>query len=417
MSLTYNGMKIAFDASVLGAAYYHANESRTGVFRVAETLWHGLQKSENQGFWAAPFHLGEAQKYLKSPHLHSDATCQWARWELAFYGRFPTNSLAEKVARWAWFQTIRQRQARYTLDPQKLNEMDLYHSPFHPVPAEVRTNKQVKTLVTVHDLIPKIHPEFFGPWHIHNANELLASLNPETFVACVSESTRHDLLNWCPNVSPERVSVIPLAADRLLFYPVQDPEKQQQVRRKYAIPAGVPYFLSVSTLEPRKNLTRTLEAFQLWAKEQGNQDAVLVLVGSMGWKVEALMESIQQDTQLKGRIILTGYVADEDLAALYSGAQVFVYPSLYEGFGLPVLEAMQCGTPVVTSRSSSLPEVVGETGVLVDPLSVASIAEGLQTAWEGAGAQRKAAIERAKDFDWSIFEQAYHMLYQHIHTV
>lgn len=410
-------MKIAFDASVLGAAYYHAQESRTGVYRVAENLWQGLQKSGNQVHWVAPFHLGETQRYVTLPSLHAPATRQWAARELSFYEWFPENSFAQKLARWAWFQVIRGRQARYAIDPKLLDDMDIYHSPFHPVPMQVQQHRRVKNLVTVHDLIPKIHPEFFGPWHLHNANELLAGMNPETFVACVSESTRNDLLNGCSTLTPERVSVIPLAADRSLFYPVQEKTVLQQVRQKYGIPPEVPYFLSVSTIEPRKNLDRTLEAFRRWAQDQANDEAVLVLVGSMGWKVEALVKSLQEEGRFQGRVFVTGYVADEDLAALYSGARVFVYPSLYEGFGLPVLEAMQCGTPVVTSRLSSLPEVVGSAGFLVDPHDVDSIAEGLHTAWQQGESLREAAQQQVSRFDWTYFEQAYQSLYQHIQTV
>lgn len=410
-------MKIAFDTSVLGAAHYHANESRTGVFRVAEQLWEGLQRSEHDIQVASPFHLGETQRFLGKPALHTSATCWWAEQELRFYECFPPNSLAQKAARWGWFQTIRQRKARYAIDLNVLGSVEIYHSPFHPLPPEVQQLKQVKALVTVHDLIPKIHPEFFGVWHLHNANELLAGMTPETFVACVSESTRNDLLNWCPVLSPERVSVIPLAADRQLFYRETDPQKLANVRQKYGIPEEVPYFLSVSTLEPRKNVARTVEAFRGWVKAQPETQAVLVMVGSRGWKLDQLLAEIQRDPQLKGRIFLTGYVDDADLAALYSGARVFVYPSLYEGFGLPALEAMQCGTPVVTSQNSSLPEVVGEAGFLVDPLSIDSLEEGLHRAWVHGEEIRERVVHQVSQFDWKYFEQAYQSLYQHIHTV
>ena len=290
-------MKIAFDTSVLGAAYYLANESRTGVFRVAEKLWVGLQNSDHEVLIASPFQLGETQRFLGKPSLHSDSTCWWAEKELQFYELFSRDSTGQKMARWAWFQIVRQRNPRYPLREDVWKHLDLYHSPFHPLPPEIQKQKKIKSLVTVHDLIPKIHPEFFGAWHIHNANELLAGLTPETFVACVSEATKNDLLNWCPNLTPERVSVIPLAADRQLFYQVLDPEKIQHVRRRYQIPDDVPYFLSVSTLEPRKNVSRTVEAFRRWVKAEPSSQTILVLVGSKGWKIDQLLADIQQDTQ------------------------------------------------------------------------------------------------------------------------
>ena len=165
-----------------------------------------------------------------------------------------------------------------------------------------------------------------------------------------------------------------------LFRPVTP----MPVKKKYQLVR--PYILSVGTLEPRKNLNRLIEAYQ-----QLNLGFDLVIVGKFGWG-----ERVKPVTGVR----LLGFVPDEDLAGLYSGAQVFVYPSLEEGFGLPVLEAMACGCPVVTSGVSSLPEIGGQAAVYVEPASVKNIGEGIKTALGKQGAMRSLGLVQARRFSW-----------------
>jgi glycosyltransferase involved in cell wall biosynthesis len=151
----------------------------------------------------------------------------------------------------------------------------------------------------------------------------------------------------------------PLAAAPEIFHPEPDPERIAPVLAKYGIGTR-PYVLSLCTLEPRKNLTRLVRAFFALIEDQRWPDLLLVLVGPTGWKAEGLFASLAERSRERHRVVLTGFVPDEDLSALYSGAQVVVFPSLYEGFGLPALEAMQCGVPVITSLTSSPLVLVGQ---------------------------------------------------------
>jgi glycosyltransferase involved in cell wall biosynthesis len=142
--------------------------------------------------------------------------------------------------------------------------------------------------------------------------------------------------------------------------------RDRGVLRRYGIPERNPYFLCLGTIEPRKNLDGVLRAFARLAAAERVPGCHLVVVGTRGWGVEKILRTLQENTALNGRVVLTGFVADRDLAAIYSGALAFLYLSHYEGFGLPPLEAMHCGTPVIVGDNSAMPEVVGDAGIRLD---------------------------------------------------
>jgi glycosyltransferase involved in cell wall biosynthesis len=220
-------------------------------------------------------------------------------------------------------------------------------------------------------------------------------------VVAISESTKRDVCSVL-RIRPERVFVAPLAAEPGIFYECNDQEKRVAVRRRCKIPDG-PYLLSLCTLEPRKNLASLVRAFCRMARQHPELKLSLVLVGAAGWHSESLDRALAGAAGLRDRIILPGYVPDADLASLYSGAHAFAYLSEYEGFGLPPLEAMQCGVPVIASGTTSLPEVVGDAGVLVNPQDETAVAEALcrlcrDEAWrQDLGARGKV---RASMFTW-----------------
>jgi glycosyltransferase involved in cell wall biosynthesis len=184
------------------------------------------------------------------------------------------------------------------------------------------------------------------------------------------------------------------------------------VKERYALEE--PYLLAVGLLQPRKNLGRLLEAFsQVAAEELG---LTLALVGRTGWGAEAVQERIARP-DLAGRVRLLGAAPDEDLPLLYGGALALCYPSLYEGFGLPPLEAMACGTPVVVAGTTSLPEVVGDAGVLVDPEDVASIADGIRRVVTDEGLRRELSrrgLARAAQFSWGECARRHLALYREL---
>jgi len=210
-----------------------------------------------------------------------------------------------------------------------------------------------------------------------------------------SERSREDILTHL-SVKPGRVVSIPLAADRR-FRPLPAAEIAP-VLHEYGV--GQPYILYVGALESRKNLPRLLAAYA--RLREWSEQWRLVIVGARKWKFSPIFDTVQA-LGLEPHVHFTGYVADEHLPALYAGADLFAFPSLYEGFGLPVLEAMACGTPVVTSNTSSLPEVAGDAAILVDPTDVEQIANAMWLVLsqpDVAAALREKGLARAAQFTW-----------------
>jgi len=247
------------------------------------------------------------------------------------------------------------------------------------------------TVTTVHDLgyirFPECHP---AGQRLYLRLSTLWSVRTSAAVLADSQATKDDLVRLL-RVPPTRVSVAyPGVSNE--FAPASK-EAVLAVRRRYSLPDS--YLLYVGTIQPRKNIARLL-----LAHSRTPEAPPLVMAGSPGWLSRDLVDTIDRS---QPRLRRLGFVPDDDLPAVMSGALALLLPSLYEGFGMPVLEAMACGVPVLASRTSSLPEIVGEAGLLVDPLSVEDIALGLRRlCTDGAllSFLREAGLERAKSFTW-----------------
>lgn len=253
-------------------------------------------------------------------------------------------------------------------------------------------------VTTVHDVSWRRFPETFPT----KDRWLLDIFLPLTFrraavVITDSRASCDDLVQFF-RVSPCKVQVIPLAAEERFFSPVSD-ERRRIVLQRYGLTEG--YILFVGVLQPRKNLGRLLEAAAL-LRRTGVAHWSLVIVGKLGWKMKPLLLLVNE-LALTDLVSFTGYVPDEDLPALYRSALVFAYPALWEGFGLPVLEGMACGVPVLTSNTSSLQEIAEGAALLVNPLSITSIADGLRQLLCDEALREKLrwqGLERAKQFSW-----------------
>lgn len=258
-------------------------------------------------------------------------------------------------------------------------------------------------VVTVHDISYTRYPQFFSP----RDRWMLSTLVPMTMrrAACiitVSNHARREIVDRY-GIAPARVAVTYEAAAEQ-FAPVTDPAQRETVRACYGLPAAAAgrYFFALGNLQPRKNMARLVEAFARLRRHGDVDDVHLVIAGKAMWRESEVYAAVEQ-AQLTDRVHFVGYVADEDLPALYSGALAFVYPSLYEGFGLPPLEAMACGTPVICSNAASLPEVVGDAAQLIIPTDVDGLAGALYALASDAGL-RAALIDqghhRAAQFSW-----------------
>jgi glycosyltransferase involved in cell wall biosynthesis len=271
-------------------------------------------------------------------------------------------------------------------------EAELYHATEHLL----LPLKRVPTVLTVHDLIYHLLPEHHKPlnyWFLNRAMPLF--VQRARAVIAVSESTKQDLIR-CYSVHPDKITVVHEAAAP--HFQSASPEVTVSARARYGLPED--FILTVGTIEPRKNLSRLLDALQ--RLRQKGDDARLVVVGSKGWLYEGFFHRLEE-LQLGGAVLLPGYVPDADLPAVYSAARVFVLPSLYEGFGLSVLEAMACGTAVVCSHTSSLPEVGGDAVHYFDPTDVEEMAEAIGAVWHDEALQAemgRRGLAQAARFSW-----------------
>ncbi len=259
-----------------------------------------------------------------------------------------------------------------------------------------------KTIVIVHDMAYRACPETVSKKTLKWLQlTLKGSCKRADAIVTVSEFSKKEIVKYL-DVPEDKITVMPNGVNLELFHPDYSAEQVEQVKEKYQISG--PYFLYLGTLEPRKNLTRLIEAYAMLREKKGEDRLPsLVLAGGKGWMYESIFETVKQK-KLEKKVIFTGYVEDREAPILMNGAQAFVFPSLYEGFGMPPLEAMACGTPVLTSNVSSLPEVVGESGILVEPESVESICAGMETLMEDdefCARLSREGVLRAQDFAWN----------------
>lgn len=289
-----------------------------------------------------------------------------------------------------------------------LREARLFHSPLLPFPDAVMARPKVVRLLTVHDLVGLTHPDLADSKQPGRDRERMAGVRPHDFVISVSESTRLAVLDRYPLIPPERTLVAPLAAG-LAFRPCLDPQALSAVRAKYGIPPDVPYLLCLALYDPRKNFHGIVRAFAKAVRQERIPGLRLVMAGPL--RMEAAAEesrrAMNDAKDVSDRIHVTGWVDEEDLAPLYSGAEAFIFPSYAEGFGLPPLEAMACGTPVIASNATSIPEVVGDAGILVGPDDGDALAQAILNV-HGSSALRDEmslkGLARASLFSWPAFE-------------
>ncbi len=414
-------MKTILDVSLLGQGYYH-QKARTGVFRVVENLATLLPNisSDLEIIFADNLDLLSTIGYIhenifnkKISFLNNPSQVSFTEFQNQILKIFPYNSLSQKAVR-RFFYEVNPYRNQFQQDV--IENSNIYHSPYFPIPAQIQKAKTLKKLITIHDLIPIKYPEYFEHKSDNVVHQIVNSIKPDNFAICVSEATKIDLLE-ISNLDESQVFVVPLAASNKLFYPVNDPISINLTLGKFSIPINQPYLLSISTLEPRKNIDAIIKSFADLILQENIQDLNLVLVGTKGWDFDKIFEAVNVTPHIKNRIIFTGYVPDEDLAALYSGALAFVYLSLCEGFGLPPLEAMQCGTPVICSNRTSLPEVIEKAGILVNPIDKDEITGAMLNIYQNDSLKnvlQYKSLERARFFSWDKFANQTWDIYQKI---
>jgi len=276
--------------------------------------------------------------------------------------------------------------------------IDLFHSPDFTLPP---VRRGTRTLLTVHDLSFIRDPESATPVLRHYLNAVVPrSVARADHVLADSQATRADLVELY-RTPAEKISVL-YSGVHESFQPVTDPATLAAVRARYGL-GDAPFVLAVGTLQPRKNYVRLIQAFAAISNLQPRTSNLhLVIAGDKGWRYDAIFAEVEK-LGLGDRVRFPGFVADADLPALYSAARVLAYPSIYEGFGLPMLEAMACGAPVVASTASCMPEVAGDAALLVPPTDVDGLAAALDLALTDEALRADLIVKgraRARQFTW-----------------
>lgn len=406
-------LSVAFDISELGM-HFSAARARRGIDRVVENVFHGLLAAPEIDLKITATHAAEGvrQFLAATPELgRLPFICSQSQ---AWIGKFtefvrayvrrslPDRHWAKRILRRSLTNLIPYAQMfEKRLPKEALEDCDIFHSTYHGIPPTLRRLPRLRKFLTIYDLIPLHEPLMKGPAPA-TLRRALRSLLPEDWICCISQSVKDDICERL-QFDPARVFVTSPAASRWIFYPCVDADAIQLVRMRNRIPEDTAYLLSLSAVEPRKNLAHLIDCFKEFVSSQTDAKLCLVLVGGQNPSQRESLQAHIAKASLQDKVIATGFLPDEELAALYSGALAFVFPSLAEGFGLPPLEAMQCGVPVISSNAASLPEVVGDAGLLVSPVDRDALCHSIQRIYNDQSLRRElsaASLRRAAEFSW-----------------
>jgi glycosyltransferase involved in cell wall biosynthesis len=404
-------LNIIYDASMLTNIFYK-DSNRSGVFFAALNIFIELKKRKdvNLSLYFNPESYADGAMLKRE--LFLDIHCIQDMSKFVLMGKV-CRRMKEMYVRYYNRRFLRKIFAlvlgccaciyKRTIDVEKkeLQACDIFFSPIYKVPDFVRSFPHIKPYVFVYDLIPLIFPQYY-PHGKPLVSIIMENAKAGDFFFFDSRSAEQDARRFYPSVIAKNAAVVHLAASDD-FRKIANQGIIAKTREKYSIPKGKKYVFSLCTLEPRKNLIRAVRAFLTFIQKNDINDLVWVM-GGAAWF--SFVEALKKDGFCWNNdlIIRAGYVDDEDLPALYSGAEWFVYTSQYEGFGLPPLEAMRCGCPVISSNNSSLPEVVGGAGILIDYDSEEQHVDAYEKFYYNDNLRStygRKGLERSKMFSWA----------------
>lgn len=294
------------------------------------------------------------------------------------------------------------------------DKSDIYHFFNFIVPPRIKG----KVITTIHDMTYELYPETMDKRNLKRIkNDIQYSVNRADKIITVSESSKKDIINFL-SVDESKIEVIYNGVEYDRFNKSYSEDEKSKIRVKYTLPEN--YILYMGTLEPRKNIESIIEAFSLFKKENtpSSKNIKLVIAGKKGWLFESIFNLVHK-LNIKDDVIFTDYIAENDKSIIYNMASLFIFPSLYEGFGIPVLEAMASSVPVITSSVSSLPEVAGDAAILVAPKDIQSIAKYIGEIL-GNEELNKNLVEKghkqAKKFTWESSAEKLVNIYRNLYN-
>lgn len=403
-------LNVIYDATVVTNAFYK-DGNRTGIFFAAWNILNELVKRQDVHvtLYFSPETVADGEKMRDSYYPDCDCLQDVVKYKVfrSIYRKYRmlyAGSGKRKLKKLLYALPLGVLYVFFflTLKPnkEKLGKNQIYFSPFFRIPNFVRKYKGLKPYVFIYDFIPLVLPQYYPKWKAFVVR-VMENYKDGDFFFFDSENTRKDAIRFFPEIVKENAAVALLAADKCFK---QEKEKAlvAEIRDKYNIPSGKKYVFSLCSLEPRKNVVRIVRSFLKFIEKNNIDDIVLLLGGAVWTSFEKVLEkeSVKWD---KEYVVQAGYIDDVDLPVLYSNAEWFVYTSQYEGFGLPPLEAMQCGCPVITSNNSSLPEVVGDAGLLIDWDSDEQHIDAYKKYYYDESLRKengRRGLDRAKMFSW-----------------
>ena len=410
--------KILFDATILADGYFN-NSKRSGLYVVTANILKQFLKSKDLELtlYCAPMVLKRLKTVLADDFsdyqvsiINRDHISYTELMHIKVIEAAKTNFLKNKLLSIAniILKTFNVLQRNYYAPKniiKQLNEFDGFFSPAYHAPKFIR-NSNLKRYTIIYDLIPVLFANYYPITRIFGyswVKSVLKTLDYDDYCFSISEHTKQDFIKYSKKLDPDKITVTALAASKN-FYHCNNQKLIDLTKEKYHIPKSKKYIFSLCTLEPRKNLIFAAKAFINWVEKEQISDLVLVLAGS---EHECFVKKLEQEFQgsinFEEYIVKTGYIDDKDLSPLYSAAEFFIFPSLYEGFGLPLLEAMQCGSAVIASNSSSMPEVVGDAGLYINPKSEPELIADMNKLYHNPALKNKYAelgLKRAQQFSW-----------------
>jgi glycosyltransferase involved in cell wall biosynthesis len=294
----------------------------------------------------------------------------------------------------------------------EINNQDIFHSFYYPFQKNVYKNR-IRKSITFLDIIPLKLNGY--PESLIQKTKAIVECIVSGYAISISSFSREDLINFDKRINPENVFVAPLAASQKLFYKNTDRHDWEIVKEKYALPDH--YFLSVSGNDKRKNIRHLIKSFNKFIMQEKPGDIHLVLTGN-GSHNRSMLDDMNINKEVRDKIFIPDtFVDSNDLAVLYSNSISFFFMSLYEGFGLPALEAMQCGVPVVASSTTSLPEVVGDAGILLSPTNEDDLCQVMNNLYSDSSLRERygnLGLKRAKTFSWKRCAEEYAAIFKQI---
>jgi glycosyltransferase involved in cell wall biosynthesis len=408
-----NKISVFFDIKIIIDNFFAKGTNRSGIYFVAWNVLNVMQKNENINITLAYPVEYKGSVSLKKIRQHPffsqfEFACTGVGAELEMLIKHRIKRYREKkiyikmIYNYLCLLKLK-RKEKLCYNKEHFRNAEIYLSPYNAISQKILEQEHIKKIYILYDIIPIKISEYFGSLSF---NLILNTLNKNTYSFCISQSCKDDFLNYCGDKLDANKMFVTHIATNQHYIPNYNKQELLKILKKYGVEHSIcdKYLFSLCSLEPRKNLPFTISCFLKFIKKHSIQDLYFYLGGGAWKSFKSVMAKILEEAgEFRHKIKLLGYIEDSDLNMLYSSSLFFTYLSQYEGFGMPPLEAMQAGTPVITSNNSSLPEVVGDAAISLTYNDEGAVIKAFEDFYFNENLRKEyiaKGLERAKMFSW-----------------